>query len=131
MFLDASALVAMMTRESDAEDLAKRIEQATTPLTTSGIAILETALAYARKEKVNVDQAVEAVHDFLRLVEAKVISITPEISKRAYAAAAHYGPLSGHRARLNLGDAFAYGCAKSLGVPLLYKGDDFSHTDLA
>jgi len=36
-----------------------------------------------------------------------------------------------HRARLNMGDCFAYACAKTNGAQLLYKGDDFSHTDLA
>jgi hypothetical protein len=37
----------------------------------------------------------------------------------------------GHPAQLNLGDCFAYGAAVTLGVPLLYKGDDFAHTALA
>ena len=42
-----------------------------------------------------------------------------------------FGKGSGHPARLNLGDCFAYAMAKQHGVPLLYKGDDFSQTDLA
>ena len=37
----------------------------------------------------------------------------------------------GHPARLNMGDCFAYACAKRLDAPLLYKGDDFARTDLA
>ena len=49
----------------------------------------------------------------------------------ALAAYARYGKGSGHPARLNLGDCFAYAMAKQHGVPLLYKGDDFSQTDLA
>ena len=36
-----------------------------------------------------------------------------------------------HRAKLNFGDCFAYACAKANGAKLLYKGDDFTHTDLA
>lgn len=36
-----------------------------------------------------------------------------------------------HRAGLNLGDCFSYALAKSLATPLLYKGEDFIHTDLA
>ena len=44
---------------------------------------------------------------------------------------ARFGKGSGHPAQLNLGDCFAYAMAKQHGVPLLYKGDDFSQTDLA
>lgn len=42
-----------------------------------------------------------------------------------------YGKLIGHEADLNFGDCFAYACAKALGMPLLYKGNDFARTDLA
>ena len=42
-----------------------------------------------------------------------------------------YGKGTGHPARLNFGDCFSYAMAKRAGVPLLYKGDDFSKTDLA
>jgi ribonuclease VapC len=55
---------------------------------------------------------------------------------RAVAMAAEVGRLhfrkrSGHPARLNLGDCFAYAAAKQHGVALLYKGEDFAQTDLA
>ena len=46
---------------------------------------------------------------------------------RGYAA---FGRGSGHRARLNFGDCFAYALAKTTGEPLLFKGNDFNHTDL-
>lgn len=42
-----------------------------------------------------------------------------------------YGKIVGHAARLNLGDCFAYACAKSQGVALAYVGTDFALTDLA
>ena len=42
-----------------------------------------------------------------------------------------YGKMVGHPAQLNMGDALSYACAKAFHVPLLYKGDDFSKTDLA
>jgi len=45
-------------------------------------------------------------------------------------AAVRYGRGSGHKARLNFGDCLSYAIAKHLNVPLLYKGDDFSHTDI-
>jgi ribonuclease VapC len=61
----------------------------------------------------------------------KEVAITPEIGRRALAAGAIYGKGVGHRADLNFGDCFAYACAKQLGVPLIYKGKDFAHTDIA
>ena len=49
------------------------------------------------------------------------------LARRAYRA---YGRGTGHPARLNLGDCFAYALAKATGEPLLFKGDDFIHTDV-
>ena len=51
-----------------------------------------------------------------------------ELSIEAFA---QFGKHSGHPARLNLGDCFAYACAKANDAASLYKGDDFVHTDLA
>jgi ribonuclease VapC len=51
-------------------------------------------------------------------------------SERAFAAYRRFGNGSGHPARLNLGDCAAYALATSLDLPLLFKGDDFSHTDV-
>ncbi len=45
-------------------------------------------------------------------------------------AAERFGRGSGHPARLNFGDCFSYAVAKHLDAPLLYKGDDFIHTDI-
>jgi ribonuclease VapC len=45
--------------------------------------------------------------------------------------AGRYGRIVGHKAALNFGDCFAYACARAYRAPLLYKGEDFSHTDLA
>jgi len=51
-----------------------------------------------------------------------------DVSLAAYE---RFGKASGHPARLNMGDCFAYACAKTNNAKLLYKGDDFKHTDLA
>jgi ribonuclease VapC len=61
----------------------------------------------------------------------ETVPITREIGDLALQAFEKYGKGRGHKAQLNMGDCFAYACAKSLGVPLLYKGDDFAKTDLA
>lgn len=59
------------------------------------------------------------------------MAISPEVGRLAIDASARYGKAVGHVADLDFGDCFAYACAKSLGVPLLYKGNDFANTDLA
>ena len=56
--------------------------------------------------------------------------VTLEQARIARAAYRDFGRGSGHPARLNFGDTFAYALAKDLGEPLLFKGDDFSHTDV-
>ena len=66
------------------------------------------------------------------LAEAKVIveSVTAEQARIAREAYRDFGKGSGHPARLNLGDCFAYALAKDKAEPLLFKGDDFRHTDV-
>lgn len=56
--------------------------------------------------------------------------VTAEQARIGQEAYRHYGLGSGHRARLNLGDCFAYALAKATGEPLLFKGNDFIHTDI-
>jgi len=75
--------------------------------------------------------AKKAVDAFVKDLDAEEISITSEIGRRAVDASANYGNAVGHVADLNFGDCFSYACAKTLNVALLYKGDDFAHTDLA
>jgi ribonuclease VapC len=129
MFLDASAVVAILGEESDREELLNRLDQATTPLTTSPVAVMECVLGLRRARGISIDRAEELVVDFLDALKVRNVSITPEIGKRAIRARAQFG--RPHEADLNIGDTFAYACAKDHGVPLLYKGNDFARTDLA
>jgi len=66
---------------------------------------------------------------FLRTAEMEIVSFTSEQAELARAAFARYGK-GRHRAGLNLGDCFSYALARFLDEPLLFKGDDFQHTDL-
>jgi ribonuclease VapC len=61
----------------------------------------------------------------------EIVPVTEEIGRIAVDAFDRYGKGRGHPAQLNMGDCFAYACAKAHGLPLLYKGADFSKTDLA
>ena len=70
------------------------------------------------------------VGDFLREAGVAVQPIQPETAHVALEAFARYGKGRGHPARLNLGDCFIYAQAKVGGASLLYKGEDFSKTDI-
>jgi ribonuclease VapC len=129
MFIDASAIVALLTREVEADDLLKRLEAALNPI-TSPIAIFEAVLALCRKRRATVDEARRDVSDFLNLVGIAIVPITEGDAVTALSAFARYGKGKGHPAQLNLGDCFAYAVAKNHHVSLLFKGGDFSETDI-
>ena len=63
-----------------------------------------------------------------RIVIEPVSEAQARIARDAYR---DFGRGSGHPARLNFGDCFAYALAREKSEPLLFKGDDFSHTDIA
>jgi ribonuclease VapC len=67
----------------------------------------------------------------VREAEIVIEPVTEEQAHIARQAYRDYGRGSGHPARLNFGDCFAYALARATGEPLLFKGDDFRHTDIA
>lgn len=128
MYVDASAIVAIVGVETDRASLAARLETAK-EVWVSGITVYESVLALIRKGQ-SVGRARELVAMFLRDGGARTVAIDAAISELAIEAFTTYGK-GRHRAGLNMGDCFVYACARSLGVPLLFKGDDFGHTDIA
>ena len=65
------------------------------------------------------------------LLEAEIVPFDAVQLVTARQAYREFGRGSGHRASLNMGDCFSYALAKIRGLPLLFKGDDFIHTDIA
>ncbi|WP_439615829.1 type II toxin-antitoxin system VapC family toxin [Shinella sp.] len=128
MFVDASAIVAMMTNESDAASLSARLMTATSR-STSPMALWEASVAYSRISGVEPKAALREVEAYIRPLEIEVIAISSAATAAAVDAYQRYGK-GRHPAGLNFGDCFAYACARHLDVPLLYKGDDFSQTDI-
>lgn len=128
MFVDASALTAILADEGDAPELLARLQKARIRI-TSPLAVWETVLAVSRNLDLEVGHAHEAVEEFLVLSEIQVTAVPPEARNHAIDAYNRYGK-SRHSASLNFGDCFAYACARIAGVPLLYKGDDFPQTDI-
>ena len=130
MFVDASVIVAIVSLEPEHEVLARRLDEAEAPI-TSGLAIFEAVTAIVRKKRLRVSEALEIVQEMLSRTEIDVVDVSAETAASALGAFAQYGKGRGHKAQLNLCDCFAYAMAKQHGVPLLYRGDDFSQTDLA
>jgi ribonuclease VapC len=129
MFLDASAIIAIIARESDAAALAGRLRQAK-EVHTSPIAVYEAVLGLARVGNTSIQDAEIVLNRFLEEVQAEIMSIGAEIGGSAIAAFDRFGK-GRHPAGLNMGDCFAYACASQLDLPILFKGDDFPQTDIA
>jgi ribonuclease VapC len=128
MFVDASAMVAMLTDEEDGDVLAGCLAKAAVRQ-TSGIAIFETMAALARKRSYSVDEARLIVEQFIEMTGIALVAIGYSETKAAMSAFERFGK-GRHSASLNMGDCFAYGCARALETDLLFKGDDFSRTDI-
>jgi len=128
IFVDASALVAMITGEPDAPVLADALD-GSAAVFTSPIAIFEAVLGVRRVRNSTLAEAQADVDSVLDAAGIEVVPIHPTIANGALEAFALYGKGRGHPAQLNMGDCFAYAMAKSRGAALLFKGDDFAHTD--
>ena len=128
MFIDASALTALLTDEDEARELLARLQQTGTRL-TSPLAVWEAAIAVARVLDVPITEAAEAVESYLALMEITMVAVPPETAQIALDAFDRFGK-GRHPAGLNFGDCFAYACARHLGQPLMFKGGDFPQTDI-
>ncbi|MDB5534215.1 MAG: hypothetical protein JWO28_2530 [Hyphomicrobiales bacterium] len=130
MFVDTSVVVAILSSEDDAAEWADRLEQAPRRM-TSALVVLEAVMRLSTKLSVEPMEVEAIIGDFLREAEIETVPIDAEDGRIAVQAFANYGKGRGHPAQLNLADCLSYACAKNRGVPLLYKGNDFSQTDLA
>jgi len=122
--VDTSALVSLYVPESDASRIGRVMAQA------DAVSIPSSCLVeFALLRRLTGDRRIWLARLIERL-DIRVVSITREIAEIAAEAAVLYGRGSGHSAHLNFGDCLSYAVAKYLGAPLLYKGDDFVHTDI-
>ncbi|MER8823816.1 type II toxin-antitoxin system VapC family toxin [Mesorhizobium sp. M0991] len=128
MFIDASALTALMTNEDDARELLARMQQTRKRL-TSPLAVWEAAIAVARVLDLAISEAAEAVESYLSLMEIDMVAVPPNTARLALDAFDRFGK-GRHPARLNFGDCFAYACARHFDQPLMFKGANFPQTDI-
>ena len=91
----------------------------------------ETVSALRSNGKLAVHEARTLVEGTAQTLELKLVEIGRKELSLALDAYEIFGKGSGHGAKLNMGDCFAYGCAKANNARLLYKGNDFARTDLA
>lgn len=128
MMIDASAIVAILNGEADAQRLAAAIEAAKAPF-TSPVAVYEATVALMRENQWSAEEAGGVVHDFLGAASIKVVMITEAMAATSAKAFENFDK-GRHPAKLNMGDCFAYAAARAYRAPLLFKGDDFSRTDV-
>jgi ribonuclease VapC len=129
MFLDTSAIVAILCDEPDAAELAQRIAAAERRFTSS-VVRLEACMVLASQLDMAPSQANALVDEFLEEANVSMVLIDDKIGALAVACFEAFGK-GRHSARLNLGDCLSYACAKAYRSPLLFKGEDFSRTDIA
>jgi ribonuclease VapC len=125
MVVDTSALVAILLREPDAERLAHALADAPVRL-LSAVSRVELSFVIERRKGETGRADVELV---LRDGGFDIVSVTPQQAEIAVDAFRRFGR-GRHRARLNIGDCFAYALAIATDHTLLFKGDDFIHTDI-
>jgi len=129
MFVDASAMVAILIGEPQRSLLLKCLDGAPA-LITSALAVFETVAAVTRRRAQSAETSEAQVREFLESVGITIVPIAEAEGQEALTAYARYGKGQGHPAQLNLGDCFAYACARRRNVPLLFVGNDFSQTDI-
>jgi len=125
--VDTSALIAVCLYEAERDQFIDAMDKAERIL-VSAATLVETRIVAHNKGGAAL---VERLDKLLETFDVEIVPPDLEQADIAYPAFVQYGKGSGHRAQLNFGDLFGYALAKARGVPLLYKGDDFVHTDLA
>jgi ribonuclease VapC len=126
MVIDSSALIALLLGEPETADFVTAIAAAASRV-VSAPTYLETAIVISARSGL---KAVEKFDRLLDDLEIEVVPFARDQAAIAITAYRNYGKGSSHAAGLNFGDCFSYALAKLRDEPLLFKGDDFSRTDL-
>ena len=130
MIVDTSALVAIILGEQDGPDFAAALEAAPVCRISAGTYV-ELSVVIDRARNALVSRRLDQILEEARFVIEPVSASQARIAREAYRDFGQgSGKGSGHAARLNLGDCFAYALARELGEPLLFMGDDFDQTDI-
>ena len=126
MIIDTSAIIAILRAEDEASEMAHAIERARDRRISAANYLEAAVVIDGSRDPIasrRFDELVEAA-------ELRIESVTGKQAQIAREAYRDFGKGSGHKAGLNFGDCFAYALAKTTGETLLYKGNDFTHTDI-
>jgi len=126
MIVDTSALIAILRDEEDAMAYARAIANAAISRISAATYVETAAVVDASRDPIASRRFDDLLHE-AQFAIAPVTEVQARIAREAYR---DFGRGSGHPARLNFGDCFAYALAKAMNEPLLFKGDDFTRTDI-
>lgn len=126
MILDTSALIAIFQVEPERNNFLDVIKKAETVKIASPTILEASIVIMARYGQ----EGVQRLHEFLAMIGAEEVPFLAEHRRYAETAFAIYGKGQNHKSQLNFGDCFSYALAKTTDEPLLFKGDDFTHTDI-
>ena len=126
MIVDTSAIIAVLRNEPEADSCARAIESSAVRR-ISAANFVETAVVIdASRDPI----ASRRFDDFIKEAQITIEPVTEAQARIAREAYRDFGRGSGHPAKLNFGDCFAYALAKTMNETLLFKGTDFTHTDI-
>lgn len=126
MIIDASAIIAILRDEPDALLYAEAIDRAESRRISAATFLEAAVVIDAGRDPI----ASRRFDQFVSEAGVTIEPVTEAQARIARDAFRDFGPGSGHPARLNFGDCFSYALAKATGEPLLFKGYDFTSTDL-
>ncbi len=126
MVVDTSAIIAILRAEDEAETFALALGTARGAVMGAST-YLEAGLVMINDKS---PRGLERLNTLIDKADIEIVPTTPDEAIIGIAAHQKYGKGSGHPAKLNFGDCFSYALAKSRNLPLLFKGDDFIHTDI-
>ncbi len=124
--VDTSALIAILAQESDAAIYAAAIADADPPL-ISAATLVEVGIVLLNRHG---SKATWKLNGIIQEAGFQVENVTPQHAQMALEAYAVYGRGQKNSVGLNYGDCFSYALAKATDLPLLFKGRDFSKTDI-
>ena len=124
--VDTSAMVAIAFGEVERNKFINILQQADKAFISTVSVVEARMVVHGRRGQ----RAVVLLDDILRLPMFEIVPPSEAEMNAAYAAFIAFGKGSGHPANLNFGDVFSYALAKVRGLPLLFKGNDFSRTDI-
>jgi|SRR5215471_17867464 len=127
MIVDTSAIVAILRNEPEADRCARAIESSVVRRISAANYVETAVVIDASRDPI----ASRRFDDFINEAQIAIEPVTETQARIAREAYRDFGRGSGHPAKLNFGDCFAYALAKTTNETLLFKGADFTHTDIS